>query len=80
MRSIFISCVNVFRFKKMNSHIRRMEHDQIDRQELYVKDLISFKMGTIKIESVRDVLTLKALKLPGCGSPDVGLFIMTRAK
>ena len=60
--------------------LRGMEHDRIDRQESYVKDFISLKMGTIELESGRDILTLKAIELPGSGGPDVRLLMLTRVE
>ena len=63
-----------------DSPLRGMENDRIDRQESYVKDFVSFKMGTINLESGRDNLILKAIELPGSYGPDVRLLMLTRVE
>ena len=63
-----------------NPPLRGMEHDRIERQESYVKDFISLKMGTIYLDSGRGNLTLKALQLPGNTGPDVRLLMLTRVE
>lgn len=60
--------------------LRGMEHDRIERQESYVKDFASLKIGTIYLDSGRGNLTLKALQLPGSGGPDVRLLMLTRVE
>jgi arylsulfatase A-like enzyme len=55
-----------------------MENDRDPRIESYVKDFKSMIMGNIKLRKGRNLLTLKALRIPGKGVIDVRLLMFKR--
>ena len=55
-----------------------MENDRDPRMESYVKDFLPKVMGTIHLTKGRDLLTLKALDIPGEGVVDVRLLMFRR--
>lgn len=58
--------------------LRGGENDRVERQESYVKDFRSMKLGTINLEKGRGQLTLRALKIPGSQVMDFRLIMLTR--
>jgi len=60
--------------------IRGGEHDRVKRQESYVRDFKSLKLGTIKLKKGPGQLTLRALKVPGSQVMDFRLLLFTRVE
>lgn len=58
--------------------LRGGENDRVERQESYVKDFKSMKLGTINLRKGRGVLTLRALKIPGSQVMDFRLIMLTK--
>ncbi len=54
------------------------EQDRVKRTESYVKDFRALKLGSIKLESGRSMLTLRALEIPGSQVMDFRLLMFTR--
>ena len=54
------------------------EHDRVKRTESYVKDFRALKLGPIKLEAGRSMLTLRALEIPGSQVMDFRLLMFTR--
>jgi hypothetical protein len=60
--------------------LRGMENDRVPRQNTYVKDFKTLKMGTIHLEKGAGELTLKALEIPGSQVMDFRLMMLTKRK
>ena len=60
--------------------LRGMENDRVERQESYVKDFRPIEIGTMRLDSDRGFLTLKALEIPGSEVMDVRLLMLTRVQ
>ena len=58
--------------------LRGGEHDRLPRMESYVKDFKPLKLGTIRLEQGRGMLTLRALDIPGSQAMDFRLMMFTR--
>ncbi len=54
------------------------EQDRVKRTESYVKDFRALKLGSIKLEAGRSMLTLRALEIPGSQVMDFRLLMFTR--
>jgi arylsulfatase A-like enzyme len=60
--------------------LRGMENDRVPRQNSYVKDFKTLKMGTIRLEKGAGELTLKALEIPGSQVMDFRLMMLIKRK
>ncbi len=60
--------------------LRGGEHDRVARQESYVKDFKSMKLGTIRLQAGKGELTLRALEIPGSQVMDFRLIMFTRVE
>ncbi len=58
--------------------LRGGEHDLVERQESYVKDFGTMRLGTIHLDKGRGELTLRALEVPGSQVMDFRLMVFTR--
>ncbi len=58
--------------------LRGGEHDRVPRMESYVKDFRPLKLGTIRLEQGRGMLTLRTLDIPGSQALDFRLMMLTR--
>jgi arylsulfatase A-like enzyme len=54
------------------------EHDRVKRNESYVKDFKSMKLGTIELKKGKGELALRATKMPGSQVMDFRLLMFTR--
>jgi arylsulfatase A-like enzyme len=54
------------------------EYDRVERQESYVKDFRSMKLGTMNLKPGRGKLQLRALNIPGRHAMDFRLLVLTR--
>jgi hypothetical protein len=61
-----------------NPPLRGGEHDRVERQESYVKDFRSMKLGTIHLKKGKGELVLRALEIPGSQVMDFRLMMLTR--
>ncbi len=71
----------VLRAKVTESHdppVRGGEHDRVVRQESYVKDFKSMRLGTIDLEKGKGQLTLQATDIPGEQVMDFRLLMFTK--
>ena len=55
------------------------KHDRTTRTESYVKNFRALKLGTIKLDEGRIMLTLRGLDIPGSQVMDFRLLMFTRA-
>jgi arylsulfatase A-like enzyme len=60
--------------------LRGGEHDRLERRESYVKDFKAMKLGTIRLETGKGELTLRALEIPGSQVMDFRLLMFRRAE
>jgi hypothetical protein len=58
--------------------LRGGEHDRVPRQESYVKDFQSLRLGTIQLKKGQGTLTLRATEIPGSQVMDFRLMMLTR--